>query len=158
SLDLSNGTSPLLPHLLLFIAFYLWSLTNLRRVQFWESRREDLDFESIDAQFRPHFAELGRDLDIALGQMFFHSRSWIILVVVLAFLLVLRPFSHVSGFEPFLRNDLKLFDTLYVLYLLLCTTFLAHSLLRFVTCWGTLQKILRRLERQPIRHAFDRLP
>ncbi len=160
SLDLSNGTSPLLPHLLLLIAFYLWSMTNLRRVHFWENRREDLDFASIDAQFRSHFAELGLDLDTALGKMFFYKRSWIIVVVVLGIFLLLRPFSHISGFEPFLipGADLKLFDAVYVLYLLLCTTFLVHALLRFVVCWAALQKILRRLERQPIRHAFDRLP
>ena len=148
----------MLPHLLLFITFYLWSLTNLRRVHLWETRRQRLEFASLDAQFKSHFSDLERDLDIGFGHVFFSNGSWIILVAVLVILLLLRPFTHVASFEPFLVFNWKLFDALYVVYLLIATTFLTHSLLRFLVCWAALQKMLRRLERQPIRHAFDRLP
>ena len=158
SLDLSNGTSPLLPHLLLFIAIYLWSVTNLRRVHFWEARRQTLFLPSLDVQYRSHFADLEEDLNRGFGNLFFSNHSWIILIVVLSVLILLRPFSHIAGFEPYALESVNIFDALYVSYLLLCTAFLTHAVLRFVFCWAALQKILRRLERQPIRSAFDRLP
>ena len=158
SLDLANGASPLLPHLLLFVAIYLWSITNLRRVHLWETRRQSLSFTSLDDQYRSHFSDLEENLDIGFRDMFFSKRSWIILLIVVSTLLALRPFSFISSFEPFAVRYVNVFDLLYVSYLLLCTAFLTHSLLRFVACWAGLQKILRRLERQPIRHAFDRLP
>lgn len=158
SLDLSNGASPLLPHLLLFIAIYLWSITNLRRVHLWETRRQSIFFTSLDDQYRSHFADLEEGLHTGFRNLFFSRRSWIILVLVLCTLLSLRPFSHIAGFEPYALKYVNVFDLLYVSYLLMCMAFLTHALLRFVACWAGLQKILRRLERQPIRHAFDRLP
>ncbi len=158
SLDLSNGVAPLLPHVLLFIAIYLWSLTNLRRVHLWETRRQSIFFTALDEQYRSHFSDLEEGLDTGFGNMFFSKRSWIILVLVLSALLSLRPFSHMASFEPYALKYVNVFDLLYVSYLLLCTAFLMHTLLRFVAGWAGLQKLLRRLERQPIRHAFDRLP
>jgi hypothetical protein len=158
SLDLSNGTSPLLPHLLLFISFYLWALTNLRRVHLWETRSQKVRFSSLNKPYRSYFGVLARDLDTYFKDLLFSKSSWIVLALVIGSLIALRPFSHVAGFEPFVLFKGNLFDGLYVTYLLLATTFLIHSLLRFIVAWAALQKILRRLERLPLRHAFDRLP
>jgi hypothetical protein len=158
SLDLSNGTSPLLPHLLLLICFYLWSLTNLRRVHLWETRRQTIAFTSLDRQYRSAFERLEGDLNDCFGNLFFSEYSWLIVILVLSALIFCRPFSHIAGFEPFLVGHWKVFDALYVVYLLLFTALLVASLIRFLVGWAALLKILRRLERQPIRHAFDRLP
>ncbi len=158
SLDLSNGTSPLLPHLLLFLAFYLWSLTNLRRVHLWETRRQTISLPSLDNRYKSACGDLEQSLDGYFKDLFFSKYSWLVLVVVLAALVFSRPFSHIAGVEPFLFRHRKLFDALYVVYLLLATAFLIGTLVRFVVAWAGLLKVLRRIERQPLRHAFDRLP
>jgi hypothetical protein len=158
SLDLSNGTSPLLPHLLLFLAFYLWSLTNLRRVHLWETRRQAISLPSLDREYNSACGDLEHTLDGYFKDLFFSKYSWLVLAVVLAILLFSRPFSHIAGFEPFLLGDRRLFDVLYVVYLLLGTALLIGTMVRFVVAWAGLLKVLRRLERQPLRRAFDRLP
>jgi hypothetical protein len=158
--DLANGTSPLLPYLLLLSAFYFWSFRSLQRVHLWDTRRPDLALAPLDEQYNSAFCQLETDLHQSVGDLFFagYSHTRKILVLLLLGLVMLRPYSHIAGFEPFANGFLNLYDALFVSSLLLITAFLLTSLFRFLFCWSALQKILRRLERQPLREAFDRLP
>jgi len=157
SIDLSSGTSPLLPHFLLLICFYLWAASNVRRVHVWETRRQTIEFSALDVHYRAGFKQLEDNLSAYFFDLFQHRFERVLLLVVPVYLF-LRPLTYVSGFEPFHTKSFNAFDTLYVVYLLLFITLLLSALIRFVTGWAALLKILRRLERQPIRHAFDRLP
>ena len=164
SLDLSNGVSPLTPNLLALTVLYLWSLTHIRRIHLWEARRPSISFTSLDREYKSAFSILEADLsrDFRLVAPVLSLR-----VVVLALLLALivasaKPGEHLAGFESAAFHvwsiHINIFDSLYLAYICLCAALLAWALARFILGWSALLNILRRLERQPIRHAFDRLP
>jgi hypothetical protein len=112
----------------------------------------------LDAQYHSDFEHLEKDLGSYFGNLHLSKSAWMILCVLVTTLFFARPFSHISGFEPFQLHNWKLFDVLYVDYLLLFVALLAATIIRFAVAWAALLKVLRRLERQPIRRAFDRLP
>ena len=161
-MDIANGISPLLPYLLLLAAFYVWCLRNLQRIQLWDTRRPDLALPSLDLFLNSRFCDLEQSLRHSLVAKFFSKGRRLALAAVVAALLMFRPFTSIAGFEPFklpfYNVPFKLYDVLFVVFLLVMTTCLLTSLLRFSFCWSALLTILRRLERQPLREAFDRLP
>jgi hypothetical protein len=158
SLQLASGTSPLLPHFLLLVAFYLWAISNLRRVHVWETRRQTMEFSALDKHYSAGFAQIEDDINNYFGDLFsYKNLTWLVIFVIFSTVLF-RPLSHIAGFEPFKVGSFNGFDLLFVVYWLLFIAMLFGMLLRFAVAWAAVLKILRRLERQPIRRAFDRLP
>jgi hypothetical protein len=165
-LDLSNGTSPLLPHVLWLMVLYFWSIAQVRRVHLWDVRRQSIAFDSLDAAYQSGFRKLQENLNHYFERIVSVAPSLSALILAcLAGVVVMsaRPRAHLAGIEPFAvsiwgSRSINIFDGLYTCYALLCAVLIAAALLRFLLGWSALLNVLRRLERQPIRHAFDRLP
>jgi hypothetical protein len=162
SLDLSNSVSPVPPYLFLLTGFYIWCMVNVRRIHLWEARRPPLKLNALDKAYSARLTNVVAGLAETLGSFLPSQRSPDLILAVIVFLIMLRPANHVISFEPFSiagpRGTLNLYDLLYIGCLLLFTAFLVSSLYRFLRAWDLFQKMLRRLERLPLREAFDRLP
>ncbi len=157
SFDLAGGTSPVLPPLFLLVALYFWCWTNLRRLHFWETRHPLLPSKALDYRFDCGFHELETGITDGLGATNFHSMLALIFAAAFASPFILRPQEYIAGVEPF-SIGFNAYDCLYISTLILLYAFIASSWIRFLYVWSMLQSMLRRLERQPLRHAFDRLP
>ncbi|MBZ5678506.1 MAG: hypothetical protein LAO24_00210 [Acidobacteriia bacterium] len=161
STEFSSGVSPLLPYLLLLIAFYIWCWTHILRVRFWEWRRPLLPTAALDEKRVCQLQHLQEQLTDSLGALLPQGRaSRVVAIVFLASPLVLRPWRGVSSIEfsfGYLPRLIS-FDSLYILLVVVLWTFIALSCVRVAISWGHLRVMLRGLERLPLRRAFDLLP
>lgn len=161
SLEIESGVSPIVPYILLLAGIYAACWAHIRRLRFVENRSVQIPCRSFDQTFHTGFGHLKHDLDSALDSLFFSSWSKPILIVVFLMPALLRGPSHIMSFEagtPFLRRIWRGFDDLLLAMLALLFTFVVSAIGRFLSAWGPLRQILRRLERQRLRYAFDRLP
>jgi hypothetical protein len=140
SFDLAGGTSPVPPYLFLLVALYLWCWSHVRRIFFWEARRTIIPCDAFDCAYNSGFQQASEAIDAASGKMRFNPETKYVFLGTIVVGLALLPYKFIAC-------------TLVLLY-----AFIFVSLFRFIYLWSGLQRILRRLERQPLRHAFDRLP
>jgi hypothetical protein len=160
SFDLAGGTSPVLPYLFVLGALYLWCWTHIRRIFFWEARRALVPCDPLDSAYNSGFKQASEEIDTASSKFSFHSAAGKIFLGTSVIAAILLPYKYIAGFEiPKLAwPPISLYDFLFICTLVLLYAFIFVSLFRFVYLWSALRRILRRLERQPLRHAFDRLP
>jgi hypothetical protein len=158
SFDISGGTSPVLPYLFLLVGLYIWCWVHVRRIQFWQAQRAVVPAGDLDHQYCCGFRNLVAQISLASGKTRFHSASLTIFLSVFVMGMVLLPRNYIAGIEVSSTKFPINFDWLYICTLTLLYAFIFVSLFRFIYIWSALQQLLRRLERQPLRHAFDRLP
>jgi hypothetical protein len=153
SVYLTSGVSPALPMLLIASGFYLWGMANMRRLTFCQNRRPDLlGEEEFNGVFHGGFEKLREDFDTVLCGFVptrVGFRDLTIVAVVMAFL-----------FEPWKVRSLEgwFYNVLLCSGLVLLWGAISVAWFRFMYVWWLLRKLLVRLERLPLRNAFNRIP
>jgi hypothetical protein len=147
SIHLATGVSPLTPMLPLCACMYAWSLFEIIRLRFNDSARPRLNVEvgfpgSTTEEYIAHSV-----------RRYFLQRNYVIAFFVLLGLW-LMAFNPVRPFQLFERLG---FGLLYEAWFILVVMLMLSSGLRLGQIWSELRKLLRELERSPIRQAFSRL-
>ena len=147
AVHLATGVSPLTPMLPLWACMYAWSIFEIIRLRFNDSARPRL---SVAAGFPGSRSEY----DIAHSvRRYFLDRNYVI-----AFFAALGVW--LMAFNP--RRPFQLFEEaqfgwLYEVWFVLVVMVMLSSGFRLGQIWMELRKLLRELERSPIREAFSRL-
>lgn len=147
AIHLATGVSPLTPMLPLWACMYAWSIFEIVRLRFNNSARPRLN---VAAGFPGSRSEY----DIAHSvRRYFLDRNYVI-----AFFVALGVW--LMAFNP--RRPFQLFEEaqfgwLYEVWFVLVVMVMLSSGFRLGQIWMELRKLLRELERSPIRDAFSRL-
>jgi hypothetical protein len=147
SIHLATGVSPLTPMLPLCACMYAWSIFEIIRLRFNDSARPRLNVAvgfpgSTTEEYIAHSV-----------RRYFLQRNYVIAFFVLLGLW-LMAFNPVRPFQLFERLG---FGLLYEAWFILVVMLMLSSGLRLGQIWSELRKLLRELERSPIRQAFSRL-
>lgn len=147
SIHLATGVSPLTPMLPLGLCMYIWSIFEIWRLRFNDFMRPRLANEigCPGADTGDLIADSVKDyfLDPKYVAAFF--------VFLLAWLLTLNP---VHPFQLFEHPE---FGYFYEAWFALVVCLMLASGFRLGQIWGQVRKLLRELERSPVRQAFSRL-
>jgi hypothetical protein len=144
---LATGVSPLTPMLPLAACMYAWSIFEIIRLRFNDSARPRLNV-------RAGFPGSTTEQPIAHSvRRYFLQRNYVIAFFVLVglWLMALNPA------QPFQLFEKIEFERLYEAWFVLVVMLMLSSGLRLGQVWSELRRLLRELERSPIRHAFSRL-
>jgi hypothetical protein len=147
AIHMATGVSPFTPTLPLFVAMYFWCICEIWRLRF-------------NDQVRPRL-NAGRGWPGAVTEdSIAHSVShyWLnrnnligLILVFIVWLFFLDPISPFHLFEHYL------FGRLYEALFCLVVSLMLSSGFRLGQIWTGLRRLLRELERSPIRYAFSRL-
>ena len=98
------------------------------------------------------FQALRRDLEETLGPVSLPTTGTVWCIVSATFCLFLYRWVGLHSLEPTVFN--------YVIFAGVCLLWatVLFSIIRLMHIWAVLKKVLRRLERLPIRYAFSRIP
>jgi hypothetical protein len=147
STHLATGVSPLTPMLPLGLCMYIWSIFEIWRLRFNDSMRPRLATEVGCPG-----AETDRLIAASVKDYFLDSKYVLaFFVFLLAWLLTLNP---VHPFQLFEHPE---FGYLYETWFALVVCLMLASGFRLGQIWGQVRKLLRELERSPVRRAFSRL-
>jgi hypothetical protein len=154
SLYMSNGASPLLPVELLLLLYFSWSWIFVRKVRLSESRQvhvPELDKLGPSGQ---GFDQCCHKLLKATDALVFHRQLalWIAAAFVAVVIVLLRPAEALRSIEG------RPYDIAFVLLVMWVCLLVMLVWGRYLYIWGKLRRILRGLERTPLRRAFSRLP
>jgi len=148
----TSGVCPSLPILLIAVGLYVWPIGSLRRITYFQNRAARFPVSHFDLVVKSDFEVLRGDLEKTLSPM---SLPWSVAlwcIVSVSAIFCLWSWVGLSSLESTRFN--------YVILLgagLLWATVL-FSIIRLINIWVVLKKVLRRLERLPIRYAFSRIP
>jgi len=155
ALDLASGTSPATPFVFVLVAFFIWSRIHMYRLRFSETRRTALPSQDLGQAMTCHSeheaSDIGGCFESAIREL--HDRKLLILNLC-AFLTIFylaQPTRFVRSLEG------RWFDALFIVCIGLLYFVIFSNWVRFLFGWFYLRQFLRRLERQPIRFAFNRL-
>ena len=144
---LATGVSPLTPMLPLGLCMYLWSIFEIFRLRFNEAMRPRLNAATgfPGAMTESLIASSVKD--------YFLHRNYMIAFLVFfgVWLLTLHPL------HPFQLFEHPEFAYLYEIWFALVLSLMLASGLRLGQIWAQVRRLLRELERSPVRHAFSRL-
>lgn len=147
SIHLATGVSPLTPMLPLGLCMYIWSIFEIWRLRFNDSMRPRLASE-----IGCPGAETERLIAASVKNYFLDPKYLAAFFVFLvAWLLTLNP---VHPFQLFEHPE---FGYLYETWFALVVCLMLASGFRLGQIWGQVRKLLRELERSPVRRAFSRL-
>ena len=154
SFSLSNRVSPLLPVELLLLMYYMWAWAFIRKVRLSESKQVQIPMLTLLGPSGHGLEEYWRDLLAATDDIVFNPK--IGKVIFGAFigvsLIVLRPWETLRSVEG------KSYDALVVSLVLFICLLIVMVWGRYLFMWNRLRRILRGLERGPLRRAFSRFP
>jgi hypothetical protein len=155
SLDLASGTSPATPFVFVLVALFIWSRIHMYRLRFSETRRPALPSQDLGQAMTCHSeheaTDIGGCFESAIREL--HDRKLFILNLC-AFLTIF----YLSQPTRFVRSlEGRWFDALFIVSIGLLYFAIFSNWVRFLFGWFYLRQFLRRLERQPIRFAFNRL-
>jgi hypothetical protein len=150
ALDIASSASPATPFVLLLLGFCVWARIHMQRMRFSETRKPVLPsgmgcggydpVNGIDGLFESAVCEF-HDPKLFLSNL---------ALFVVAFFL-LHPMRFLRTLEGLW------FDGLYILFFAVLYYAIVSNWVRFVLGWFYLRQLLRRLERLPLRSAFNRL-
>jgi hypothetical protein len=147
SAHLATGVSPLTPMLPLGLCMYIWSIFEIWRLRFNDSMRPRLASETGCPG-----AETERLIAGSVKNYFLDPKYLAAFFVFLAaWLLTLNPI------HPFQLFEHPEFGYLYETWFALVVCLMLASGFRLGQIWGQVRKLLRELERSPVRQAFSRL-
>jgi hypothetical protein len=152
SLYLSSGVSPVLPILLLALAFLSWAWCHLEREQLIALGKPlslPLPKGAPDLAAEP-YKRAGK-VDTCLESITGDGR-WVVAGAIVAIWLALFPWPTLQAL------DHVSYDLLYSALLAVFYGMLTMTWIQFVQTWRSFQPFLYCLERHPIRSAFSRLP
>jgi len=147
TIHLATGVSPLTPVLPLCACMYAWSIFEIVRLRFNDFARPRLN---VAAGFPGATTEAPIAHSVS---RYFLDRNYVIAFFVF-FGLWLLAFNPVQPFQLFEQAP---FGWLYEVWFALVVMVMLSSGFRLGQIWMQLRKLLRELERSPIRQAFSRL-
>lgn len=154
SFYLSNGVSPLLPVELLLLMFYIWAAVFIRKVRLSESKQVEVPCPS-----RLGDAGLGVEKDLselktATEGLAFNPSMTPLMVggFTVGVILLLRPWEALASVEG------RPYDYLIVPLVSFICLLITVAWGRYLFIWSRLRRILRAVERTPLRRAFSQLP
>lgn len=151
---LGSGVSPLLPVEFLVLIYYAWSWTCIRKVRLSESKQirvPELEELGVEAQ---GFSKCCIALVRATDRLVFHPKisRWMLISFFAAVAVLIRPWSALRSVEGVAYDAGFVFLFFYICLLIVLVWG------RYMYIWSILSRILRSLERTPLRRAFSRLP
>ena len=144
AVHLESGTSPLLPPVLLLFALYFYLWLRLAQLRNMEDRHSTL----------PPAAEMRLSAD-ATNIERIEIGPWALAVTIggaASWLVFYNPYSAMGGVEG------RFYDLVLTALSSAVVALLVLTIMRFLSAWLVIRKILRALERHPNRYAFSRLP
>ena len=154
SFSISNRVSPLLPLELLLLMYYMWSWTFIRKVRLSESKQVQIPTLALLGPSGHGLEEYWIDLRAATDEIIFNPKVGraIFSAFIIVILIVLRPWETLRSVEG------KLYDALVIFLVLFICLLIVMVWGRYMFMWNRLRRILRGLERGPLRRAFSRFP
>jgi hypothetical protein len=154
AISFSNEVSPLLPIELLLLMYYLWAWTFIRKVRLSESKQVEIPAFDLLGPAGHGLENYLVDLRAATDDVVFNPQ--IAKAVTIGFaaviLFVLRPWETLRSVEG------GIYDSLVILLVLCVCLIIVLVWGRYLYIWNRLRRILRGLERTPLRWAFSRFP
>jgi len=154
SFSLSNRVSPLLPVELLLLMYYMWAWAFIRKVRLSESKQVQIPMLTLLGPSGHGLEEYWRDLLAATDDIVFNPKIGKVIfgTFIGVSLIVLRPWETLRSVEG------KSYDALVVSLVLFICLLIVMVWGRYLFMWNRLRRILRGLERGPLRRAFSRFP
>lgn len=154
SFSLSNRVSPLLPVELLLLMYYMWSWAFIRKVRLSESKQVQIPMLTLLGPSGHGLEEYWHDLLAATDDIVFNPKIGKVIfgTFIGVSLIVLRPWETLRSVEG------KSYDALVVSLVLFICLLIVMVWGRYLFMWNRLRRILRGLERGPLRRAFSRFP
>jgi hypothetical protein len=152
AIALFSGVSPVPPILLICVGLYMWALSHARRVTYFENRRPSIPTKGFEGSVVLDFPQIKDDLNAAIGRVFFPHSGWVLTSCVLAWLALFLARLYPISLEG------RLFDITFGLASFLLWALVMSAWTRLILIWWRLRTLLRRLERIPLRFAFNRIP
>lgn len=154
SFSISNRVSPLLPLELLLLMYYVWAWTFIRKVRLSESKQVQIPTLALLGPSGHGLEEYWNDLRAATDDIVFNPKVGraIFFAFIVVILIVLRPWETLRSVEG------KLYDALVIFLVLFICLLIVMVWGRYMFMWNRLRRILRGLERGPLRRAFSRFP
>ena len=146
AIHLESGISPLLPLLLLLWGVYLFFWFRLSQLRTAEDRGTTLA-NVKELRLSADLRSIERNAP-KLGVLKFTAAA----AGLVCWLLFFNPFHALATVEG------GLYDIFVTILSSVLVAFLGLTVVRFLTSWGVMRKLLQSLERHPNRYAFSRLP
>lgn len=148
TVHVGNGVDPVVPAVLLAIALLWYVWVQLYRIHLCRARAVDLPSFPDDV-YLSAVAHVKDEMLKALPGWLFGKWSWTVAAVLGLGIWLLKPMRSIETFP---------FEWPYAAGLCLLFAGLWLGCVRFFYIWWNLRKILRMIERHPLREAFKRLP
>jgi hypothetical protein len=154
ALSFSNEVSPLLPVELLWFMYYLWAWTFIRKTRLSESKQVEIPALGLLGPAGHGLDAYWVDLRAATDGIVFNSQigKTVTLGFGSAILFLLRPWETLRSIEG------GAYDSLVILLVIFVCLVIVMVWVRYLYIWNRLRRILRGLERTPLRRAFSRFP
>ena len=154
ALSFTSGVSPLLPIEWLLLIYYLWAWTSIRKVRLAESKQVHLPRLELLGPAGGGLAGYWEELRAATDGIVFNPQigKAVASGFALAVLFLLRPWETLRSIEGLAYDIL-----LNVLVAMICLI-IVMVWSRYLYIWNRLRRILRGIERTPLRRAFSRFP
>lgn len=154
AISLSNEVSPLLPIELLLFMYYMWAWTFIRKVRLSESKQVETPTLDLLGPAGHGLENFLIYLRAATDDIVFNPQ--IATAVTIGFaaviLFVLRPWETLRSIEG------GYYDLLFILLVVVVCLLIVLVWGRYLYIWNRLRRLLRGLERTPLRWAFSRFP
>jgi hypothetical protein len=154
AISLSNEVSPLLPIELLLFMYYMWAWTFIRKVRLSESKQVEIPTLDLLGPAGHGLEDYLIDLRAATDDIVFNPQ--VAKAISMGFgaviLFVLRPWETLRSVEG------GIYDGLFIVLVVVVCLVIVLVWGRYLYIWNRLRRILRGLERTPLRWAFSRFP
>jgi len=154
ALSFSNEVSPLLPIEMLWAMYYLWAWTFIRKVRLSESKQVEIPALDLLGPAGHGLENYWVNLRTATDDIVFNRQigRTAAIAFAAAILFLLRPWETLRSIES------DAYDLLVILLVIFVCFVIVMVWGRYLYIWNRLRRILRGLERTPLRRAFSRLP
>jgi hypothetical protein len=152
--DLTNGVSPVIPELFVFLGLFLWGYIQLKRLFLLDTVAVTPPFPGED---EPAFKDLRASHYEVLRVLRMPQRAlWSGKALILWLALFFGFCRLASHFVPTVEG--ALYDSLLFSCLAVLTLFIAHAFLELLRQWKCLRHLLHEIARLPLAKALGRLP
>jgi hypothetical protein len=152
--DLTNGVSPVIPELFVFLGLFTWGFIQLKRLFLLDSVTVAPPFPGED---EPGFKEVRASHYEILRVLRMPQRAvWSGKALILWLALFFGFCRLASHFVPTVEG--ALYDSLLFFCLAVLTLFIAHAFLELLRQWKCLRRLLHEIARLPLAQALGRLP
>ncbi len=152
SLKLTSGVDPSIPLWFLAIGIAYWAWMQHRRLLTFAEPMPPLPVTAVSVLNEAQDKTNAR-LRQRIGSFHIHWNEYVpVIVLAVVTFGTLKPFKHPQTVEP------RFYDQLYFMALMCLGILIYLAWSRIMFIWAALHRLLRNLERHPIREAFNRFP